>query len=123
MRTSDAAFEALVTQALDLVPAEFKPYLENVEILVEAWPSRALLKDLGVPEEEGLYGLYSGTALTERSFLHAELPDRITLFRDVLLEDFPDPEELRREIAITVLHELAHHLGIGEERLEELGLD
>ena len=123
MRPSDAAFKALVIQALDLVPAEFKPYLDNVEILVEAWPSRGLLEELGVPEEEGLYGLYSGTALTERSFLHAELPDRITLFRDVLLEDFPDPEELREEIAITVLHELAHHLGIGEERLKELGLD
>jgi predicted Zn-dependent protease with MMP-like domain len=123
MRVTDAVFRDWVREALELVPAEFKPYLENVAIMVEDWPSRALLAELGLPEEEGLYGVYSGTALTERSFLHADLPDRITLFRDVLLEDFPDPEDLRREIVITVLHELAHHLGIGEERLKELGLD
>jgi predicted Zn-dependent protease with MMP-like domain len=116
-------FMAWVDEALDAIPAEFQPSLENLEIVVEDWPSRRLLKSLGIPRDEGLYGLYSGTALTHRSLQEPEGPARITLYRGALEEDFPDPEELRREIAVTVLHEVAHHLGIGEERLEELGLD
>jgi len=123
MRMTDHAFEGLVAEALDLIPAEFRPYLDNVEIIVEDWPSPELLSAMDIPEEEGLYGLYSGTPLPERPFDHAGLPDRITLYRQALLEDFPDRDELRREVALTVLHEVAHHFGIDEDRLEELGLD
>jgi len=123
MGMTDHAFRRLVSEALELIPAEFRPYLENVEIVVEDWPSENLLAALGVPEDEGLYGLYTGTPLTERHFDHADLPDRIILYRGALSEDFPDPDELRREVALTVLHEIAHHFGIDEERLEELGLD
>jgi len=123
MGRSETTFRRGVAAALALIPDEFRPYLENVEIVVEDQPSPALLDSLGIPEDEGLYGLYTGTALTERSFQEPVLPDRIILYRRPLLEDFPDPEELRREIAITLLHELAHHLGIDEGRLEELGLD
>ena len=103
------------------MPAEFLPYLENVEIVIEDWAPLSLLDELEVPEDEDIYGVYLGTPLTERPHDHAQLPDRIVLYRGPLEEDFPDPQELRQEITITVLHEIAHHFGIDEGRLEELG--
>jgi len=94
---------------LDQLPAEFLHYLDNVEILVEDWAPLSLLKEMEVPDDEDLYGV------------SMELPDRIVLYQCPLEDDFPEPEELRREIATTVLHEIAHHFGIDEYRLEELG--
>lgn len=114
-------FQRLVREALEQVPAEFLPYLENVQILIEDWAPDALLDEMGVPEDEDLYGVYLGTPLTDRPHDHAQLPDRIVLYRCALEEDFPETGELRREITITMLHEIAHHFGIEEERLEELG--
>ncbi|WP_306590241.1 metallopeptidase family protein [Geothrix sp. 21YS21S-4] len=123
MRMSDLHFQRLVDEALGLVPEEFRPYLEGVPVVIEDWASDALLDELGVPEDETLYGLYSGRALTEGPPLSGELPPRITLYRGPLLEDGLDEAELRDEIATTVIHEIAHHFGIGEDRLEELGWD
>ena len=114
-------FDGCVAEALALLPPEFQPHLENVAILVEDWADEALLDDLGIPEDEDLYGLYSGPSLLEREPSQPPPPCQVTLYRGPLLEDFPDPEDLRREIAVTVLHEIAHHFGISEERLEELG--
>ena len=122
MAASRASFEAMVREALAQVPAEFQPYLENVPVLIEDEPDPALLRSLDVPEDEGLYGLYTGIPLPGRPYDPTGLPDRIILYRACLEEDFPDPADLRREILITVVHEIAHHFGIGEERLEELGL-
>lgn len=121
MHLSDRAFRRLVDEALALVPEEFRPYLEGVAVVVEDWAPDALLDDLGVPEDETLYGLYSGRALTEGRAESGDLPPRITIYRGPLLEDCADEEDLRREIATTVIHEIAHHFGIGEDRLEELG--
>jgi predicted Zn-dependent protease with MMP-like domain len=73
------------------------------------------------PPERGLYGLYEGVPLTERGIDAPLEPDRITIFRHTLEQDFRDPAELEREISITVLHELAHYFGIDEERLDDLG--
>ncbi len=121
MPRADAAFRRLVQEGLALIPDEFRPYLANVEVVVEDWAPEDLLDELEVPEDEDLYGVYLGTPLTERAFNHQDLPDRIVLYRCALEEDFPDPEDLRREVAITVLHEIAHHFGLDEDRLEELG--
>ena len=121
MHMSDRAFRRLVDEALALVPEEFRSYLEGVAVVLEDWAPDALLDDLGVPEDETLYGLYSGRALTEGPQQSGELPARITIYRGPLLEDCRDEAELRREIATTVIHEIAHHFGIGEDRLEELG--
>ena len=121
MNISHPRFRQLVDEALALVPAEFRPYLEGVAVVVEEWAPDALLDDLGVAEDETLYGLYSGRALTEGPEQSGDLPPRITIYRGPLLEDCRDEEELRREIATTVIHEIAHHFGIGEDRLEELG--
>jgi predicted Zn-dependent protease with MMP-like domain len=121
MHMPEAAFRRLVEEALGLLPAEFRPYLEGVPVVLAEWPSQALLDELEIPADDTLYGLYSGRALTEGPTESGELPSRITLFRGPLLEDCLDEDDLRAEIAITVLHEIAHHFGIGEARLEELG--
>jgi predicted Zn-dependent protease with MMP-like domain len=123
MHMSDRAFRRLVDEALALVPEEFRPYLAGVPVVVEGWAPDALLDALGVPEDETLYGLYSGRALTEGLPMTGDLPPRITIYRGPLLEDCLDEAELRDEIATTVIHEIAHHFGISEERLEELGWD
>ncbi|RHW23537.1 metallopeptidase family protein [Nocardioides immobilis] len=107
-------FEALVENALDAIPDEIAVLVRNVVVLVEEEP----------PEDEpdDLLGLYDGVALTERdqSFL-PELPDRIFLFRGPLLDMCEDEAELVEEIRITVVHEIAHHFGIDDDRLHDLG--
>lgn len=121
MHVSDRAFRRLVDEALALVPGEFRPYLEGVPVIIEDWAPDDLLDDLGVPEYDTLYGLYSGRALTDGPPEPGDLPPRITLYRGPLLEDCVDEDDLRDEIATTVIHEIAHHFGIDEARLEELG--
>lgn len=121
MHLTDRAFRTLVDEALALVPEEFRPHLAGVALVIEDWAPDGLLDDLGVPLDETLYGLYSGRPLTEGTPESGELPPRITLYRGPLLEDCQDEGELRREIVTTVLHEIAHHFGIDEARLEELG--
>ena len=116
-------FERLVADTLRGIPAELRSHVENVQLIVEDDISDELRKEMGLEEDETLYGLYIGTALTERSVEYSDLPDRIIIFRRPLLEDFDDPNALRREVARTVIHEIAHHFGIGEERLAELGWD
>lgn len=121
MRMSDAAFRRLVDEALALVPGEFRPYLEGVPVVIEDWAPDELLDEMGIPEDDTLYGLYSGRALTEGPTESGDLPPRITLYRGPLLEDCSDESDLRDEIVATVIHEVAHHFGISEERLDELG--
>ncbi|MCE1204906.1 MAG: metallopeptidase family protein [Holophagaceae bacterium] len=121
MHRSDRAFRRLVDEALTLVPEEFRPYLAGVPVIIEDWAPDDLLDDLGIPEDDTLYGLYSGRALTEGPPEPGDLPPHITLYRGPLLEDCEDEADLREEIATTVIHELAHHFGIDEARLEELG--
>jgi predicted Zn-dependent protease with MMP-like domain len=116
-------FEKLVEEGVALIPAELRALISNVQIVIEDEPSAALLDELGVPADETLFGLYTGTPLTERTTEYSALPDRITIFRRPLLEEFDHPDELRREVARTVIHEIAHHFGIDEDRLAELGWD
>lgn len=116
-------FPRLVEQALEAIPADFRAHLERVRLEVMDWPEPELLASLGLDPGEELYGVHVGTPLTERGADPGLLPDRILIFRGPLEADFPDPDQLAEEIAITVMHEVAHAFGIGEERLEELGLD
>ena len=112
-----------VARLIDRLPRQFREQLRNVEFVVEDRPSEELLlaEDID-PEEETLYGLYQGIPLPERSSLDPPLlPDKITIFAEPLLADFPDPEELREEIRLTVLHEIAHYFGMDEEEIEDLG--
>jgi predicted Zn-dependent protease with MMP-like domain len=116
-------FEDEVVEALELVPEEFRGYLAEVAILVEEWPSGDQRQRVHLRRNETLFGLYEGVPRTQRnSGYNLALPDRITLFQGPL-EQYagPDRERLRRQVRRTVLHEIAHHFGFGEERLRELG--
>lgn len=112
-----------VTRVIDRLPRTFRDQLVNVEFVVEDRPSAELLRAEGLdPREDSLYGIYQGVPLPDRSALDPPLlPDKITIFAEPLLEDFPDPEELREEIRLTVLHEIAHYFGMDEEEIENLG--
>ena len=116
-------FEKLVEDGLAMIPAELRALIANVQIVIEDEPPEELLDELGVPPDETLFGLYTGTPLTERTTEYSALPDRIIIFRKPLLEEFDDLLDIRREVARTVIHEIAHHFGIDEDRLAELGWD
>ena len=120
-RARAAAFEHLVDRALAGIPAPYSEALLEVAILIEDEPSPEQLRENGLEPDETLYGLYEGVPRTEYAADYAASPNRITLFRLPLEEDFPDPLELEDEVRMTVLHELAHHLGIDDDRLDELG--
>ena len=112
MELSADAFEALVVEALDELPDTFVPLLENVQIVVEDEPEGGA----------DILGLYEGIPQTERNDNYTfVMPDKITLFRGPLLRMCEDEDDLYDEIAVTIVHEVAHHFGISDERLEELG--
>lgn len=111
---SPAEFEQAVSEALDQVPGELAVLMDNVVVLVEDWPPQ--------DQPQDLLGLYEGTPLTERdSWYSGVLPDRILVFRRPLLAMCDSREEVVEEVLVTVVHEIAHHFGIDDERLHELG--
>ncbi len=106
-------FEELVGEALDSIPPELTALIDNCVVLVEEEP----------PEDDpDLLGLYDGTPLTERDSTYSlVVPDRITLFRGPLLDMCEDEADVVEEVRITVVHEIAHHFGIDDDRLHALG--
>jgi predicted Zn-dependent protease with MMP-like domain len=112
VRMDPQRFDDLVSDALDLVPPELAAAMDNVVVLVEGRH----------PEDGELLGLYEGVALTERDSDYAgSLPDAITIYREALLDVCDSEEDVVEEVAITVIHEIAHHFGIDDDRLHELG--
>ncbi len=110
---SRGEFEDLVGEALDTIPPRLTQLMKNVVIIVE---------DDSPPQADTLLGLYEGVPLTERGDTYAGmLPDRITIFRRPLLAICDTRDDLVREVRVTVVHEIAHHFGIDDERLHELG--
>jgi len=108
-------FEALVDRALDGIPRELAELVHNVVVLVE---------DDAPPDDPDLLGCYDGVALTERHEGYGlELPDQILIFRHNLLRYCDTLEQLEEEVRVTVVHEIAHHFGIDDARLHELGYD
>ncbi len=108
-------FEALVADALDTIPAQLARLMDNVVVVVE---------DHAPADDPELLGLYSGTPLTERGTWYAgSLPDQITIFRLPTLQICQSLEDVVAEVRITVVHEVAHHFGIDDDRLHELGWD
>ncbi|MDV6012352.1 metallopeptidase family protein [Haloechinothrix sp. LS1_15] len=105
-------FEDLVSEALDQVPGEFAAAMDNVVVLVEERNE----------EEPHILGLYHGVALTDRMHDYGGvLPDRISIYREPILAMCDSEDEVVNEVVITVVHEIAHHFGIDDERLHELG--
>jgi predicted Zn-dependent protease with MMP-like domain len=123
MKLSRKEFDRAVQRAYGRIPSEIRDRMENVAITVKARPSRQLLKEMGYAPDETILGIYDGASLPEHSFFAPPplQPDTITIFQEPLEEMCDDLPQLEREIEITVVHEVAHFLGISEERLEELG--
>jgi len=112
-RSRHRPFDELVAVALDAIPEPFASALDDVAIVIADEPSADQRRENEIGPDESLYGLYEGVPRTEWGADLAPIPNRITLFRLPLEEDFADP----------VVHELAHHLGIDDDRLHELGVD
>lgn len=111
VKLSRQEFEELVVDALDGLPEELGRLMENVAVVVE-----------DEAPEPGLLGFYHGVPLTERGDWYAGfLPDRISIYRDEICRICASPEEVAEEVRITIVHEVAHHFGIDDERLHELG--
>jgi predicted Zn-dependent protease with MMP-like domain len=111
-RMDPQRFDELVADALDLIPPELTAALDNVVVLVADRH----------PDDGELLGLYEGVALTERDSNYAgSLPDTITIYREALLEFCDSDDDVVDEVAVTVIHEIAHHFGIDDDRLHELG--
>lgn len=115
-------FDEIVSEAIDLIPDEFASHMENVAILTADVPS----PDQGRRLRRGtlLLGLYEGVSLDRRSPSRygAVMPDRITIFRNAQCRVARDEDDLRRRVTHTVAHEIAHHFGISDDRLRELGV-
>jgi predicted Zn-dependent protease with MMP-like domain len=107
------SFDDVVRSALDTLPPHLAAALRNVAVVVEDEN----------PDDPDLYGLFDGVPLTEGGPGPGELPSRIAIYRRPLEDDFPDDDELRAEIRVTVLHELGHYFGLDEGRLSELGYE
>lgn len=119
-----ARFERLVLRAVIGLPPEFRMRLDNVDVIVERRPTRAQLRVAGVPAGSTLLGLYMGTPLPVRGGAYnMTLPDRIIIFQEPIEQMCTNTDDLVAQVRKTVAHELAHHFGIDDHRLEELGID
>jgi predicted Zn-dependent protease with MMP-like domain len=118
-----AEFEELVAAALDEMPEEFLPYLENVEVVVEDEPGEELLRAMGLnPRRDTLFGLYQGVPIDSRTYNYGNaLPDKITIFFRPLLRACRTPDRIRREVRRTVIHEIGHHFGFDDRHLRREG--
>ena len=121
MRVSREEFEALVEEALEQLPEEFKAALDNVAVMVEEEPSEEDLEEVGIdlddPDRDDLLGLYQGTPLTERDSFYSGLPDRVLVFRGPILRACDTRRQVIREVRETVQHELGHYFGLEEDEL------
>jgi predicted Zn-dependent protease with MMP-like domain len=115
-------FEQLVAEAVESLPEEFQDRLENIDVVVEDAPSRSQLRYAGVDKGMTLLGLYEGVPLTERySSYGLVAPDKVTIFQKPIEEECgSDEAKIKEEVAHVVIHEIAHHFGIGDDRLDEI---
>lgn len=115
-------FDELVVEAIDSLPPEIRAVLENVEVIADDWPTREQLASVGMQSGGTLLGLYEGVPQTSRTTDYGMvLPDRITVFRGPIQAMCLTPDEIRGEVRHTVVHEIAHHFGIDDDRLIDLG--
>ena len=121
MRVSREQFEALVEEALEQLPEEFRAALDNVAVMVAEEPSDEDLEEVGIdpedPDRDELFGLYQGVPLTERDSFYSALPDRVLVFRGPILRGCETRRQVLREIRETVQHELGHYFGMEEDEL------
>jgi predicted Zn-dependent protease with MMP-like domain len=124
LKLNNKEFDRIVKAAVLRIPEEIRQHLENIVISVQKRPSPEILEEMGFTAEETLLGLFQGTSQIERSVTSPPLfPDTIFLFQEPLEEMCETAEELEEEIEITIVHEIAHALGMSEEKLAELGYE
>ncbi len=117
-----AAFERLVAEALDALPEVFREKLDNVEVVVEDWPDSATLQRAGVRHPAQLLGFYHGVPQPKRTHYYGlTLPDKISIYRQPIELRCRTLEEVRELVQHVLRHEIAHHFGIGDERLRQIG--
>ena len=116
-------FENLVRRAINELPPAFLERMENVDVVVEYWASREQLVGSGLDEHEMLLGLYEGIPLPDRYDYNLVLPDKITLFQRAIESICNIDDEVVAEVRATIIHEVAHHFGIDDEALHEIGID
>ena len=116
-RISDAEFESCVEEALGSVPAPFRKYLENVVVAVEEEPSPEDFEESDTPDDEELFGIFRGIDVFDRQAVVSHLPAQIAIFRGPILRTCETRGEAVREIRDTVVHEIGHMLGLGDEEM------
>jgi predicted Zn-dependent protease with MMP-like domain len=123
-RARHVGFDRLVDAAIAGIPMPFRAALDEIAVVIADEPDAGQRRENDLGPGDTLYGLYEGVPLDEWGGDSVPIPTRIILFRLPLEQDFPDPDDLADEVRITILHELAHHLGIeDEDRLHQLGID
>ncbi len=116
------AFEKLISDAIQELPEEFRKKLTNVAIIVEDYPSEELAERLSLDPDHTLFGLYEGVPLTERGYFAEPLyPDRILIFQRAIEDECDTPEEIKEELKLTLVHEIAHFFGMDDDYLEDIG--
>jgi predicted Zn-dependent protease with MMP-like domain len=119
---NEIEFDRVVKRAIKRIPPEMHCHLKNILISVQKRPSKKIREEMGLHRNASLLGMYRGTSLVDRSVTYPPIyPDTILLFQEPLEKICETIEELEEQIEITVVHEIAHFLGISEERLAELG--
>ncbi|MCD6270876.1 metallopeptidase family protein [bacterium] len=114
-------FEELVKQGVEQLPPHIRKLLENVDIVIEDWPSEDIIKKLKLPNKYSLFGLYQGIPKTKRGSHYANvLPDKITLFKKPIENSAKNSIEIKNLVKKVVWHEIAHHFGLDEKRVREL---
>ena len=119
-------FEKLVAQAIEEMPEEFREKLENIDVVVEDYPSRRQLRETGMGRGLTLLGLYEGVPLTRRRVNYGLVPpDKVTIFQKTIEDHYRSggEDEIKKQIQRVVYHEIAHHFGIGDARLREIEKD
>jgi predicted Zn-dependent protease with MMP-like domain len=121
MHISEDEFRNIVSWAIDSLPKEYIDNMKNVAVIVEDEPSKEQARKLHLVNGSVLYGLYEGIPLTKRSGnYNLVLPDKITIFKKPIEENCQNTEQLKAQVLNTVWHEIAHHFGLGHDRINEL---
>jgi predicted Zn-dependent protease with MMP-like domain len=115
-------FKELVDEALESIPTQFRDAMQNIAIVIEDEPTRRQIAEVGLdPDEDTLLGLYEGTPLTERGWAQGNiLPDKITLFQQVIEDDSDSEDDMVVAIGETLIHEIGHYFGLSEEEIEAI---
>lgn len=115
----DSEFELLVGDAIDSLPEEFAKRLENVSVTIADYPTPYQLRKMNLPPWALMFGLYEGVPLTKRGAYSGVLPDKITIFKNAILQVSTTPEDVKAQVRSTVIHEIGHHFGLSDKEMKK----